>query len=397
MHLIKVDFPEPDGPHTTIFCLGFTSKFIPFRLSELGFDSIWLDSDQICINDISYTVNNCPTDMLFVDGAMKVSGQFRDITKGIISSDQYSDIDFSASGICGNFYMIKNQFKKGILLTTLGSFWWGVIGVIYFKSIAFVGHIEVVLHRCIWTAFCLILIALLLNKRKVFFNIVKNPKIIFFLFITGFLIFANWAVWIYAVATDRIIDASFGYFIMPIISIFLGFFFFKETLSSKGKLSVIIVIFAILLLFFLDLKSIPWVGLIVAFSWSFYNLLRKKVSVETDIGLLIESLFILPVILISFYFIIQNNVNDFDISNPKLMFVFMLAGPMTVIPLYLYVRGVELCGLGPTGMIFYITPTLQFLLGYFLYSEPLNVEKLISFIFIWIAVFIYLKDLYENK
>jgi len=152
-------------------------------------------------------------------------------------------------------------------------------------------------------------------------------------------------------------------------------------------------IFSILLLFFLDLKSIPWVGLIVAFSWSFYNLLRKKVSVETDIGLLLESVVILPVILISFYFIIQNNVNDFDISNPKLMFVFMLAGPMTVIPLYLYVRGVELCGLGPTGMIFYITPTLQFLLGYFLYNEPLNIEKLISFIFIWIAVFIYLKDL----
>ena len=138
-------------------------------------------------------------------------------------------------------------------------------------------------------------------------------------------------------------------------------------------------------------------GLIVAFSWSFYNLLRKKINVETDIGLLVESLFILPAILIVFYFIVQNNVSDFDISNPKLMIVFMLAGPMTVIPLYLYVRGVELCGLGPTGMIFYITPTLQFLLGYFLYNEPLNLEKLISFIFIWIAVFIYLKDFYENR
>ena len=79
------------------------------------------------------------------------------------------------------------------------------------------------------------------------------------------------------------------------------------------------------------------------------------------------------------------------------MFILILAGPMTVIPLYLYVRGVELCGLGPTGMIFYITPTLQFLLGYFLYNEPLNLEKLISFIFIWIAVFIYLKDFYENN
>ena len=110
-----------------------------------------------------------------------------------------------------------------------------------------------------------------------------------------------------------------------------------------------------------------------------------------------ESLFILPVILIAFYFIVQNNLNDFDISDPKLMFIFMLAGPMTVIPLYLYVRGVELCGLGPTGMVFYITPTLQFLLGYYLYNEPLNSQKLISFILIWIAVFIYLNDLYENN
>ena len=291
----------------------------------------------------------------------------------------------------------NNNFNKGIFLTAAGSFWWGVIGVIYFKYISFAGHIEVVIHRSLWTTVMLIITSVLLSKINKIKIVFKNKQKIFILFFSGILIFTNWAVWIYAVSTDRIIDASFGYFIMPIISIFLGFFFFKETLSSKGKLSVIIVIFSILLLFFLDLKSIPWVGLIVAFSWSFYNLLRKKVSVETDIGLLIESLFILPVILISFYFIIQNNVNDFDISNPKLMFVFMLAGPMTVIPLYLYVRGVELCGLGPTGMIFYITPTLQFLLGYFLYNEPLNIEKLISFIFIWIAVFIYLKDLYENK
>ena len=291
----------------------------------------------------------------------------------------------------------NNNFNKGIFLTAAGSFWWGLIGVIYFKYISFAGHMEVVIHRSLWTTVMLIITSVLLSKINKIKKIIKNKQTIFTLFFSGILIFTNWAVWIYAVSTDRVIDASFGYFIMPIISIFLGFFFFKETLSSKGKLSVIIVIFSILLLFFLDLKSIPWVGLIVAFSWSFYNLLRKKVSVETDIGLLIESLFILPVILISFYFIIQNNVNDFDISNPKLMFVFMLAGPMTVIPLYLYVRGVELCGLGPTGMIFYITPTLQFLLGYFLYNEPLNVEKLISFIFIWIAVFIYLKDLYENN
>ena len=289
----------------------------------------------------------------------------------------------------------NNNFNKGIFLTAAGSFWWGLIGVIYFKYIAFAGHIEVVIHRSLWTTVMLILTSIVFSKYNKITNIIRNKKYVLVLFFSGILIFVNWAVWIYAISTDRVIDASFGYFIMPIISIFLGYFFFKETLSRKGKISVSIVFFSVFFLILSDFNSIPWVGLIVAISWSFYNLLRKKINVETDIGLLIESLFILPVILIAFYFIVQNNVNDFNFSNPKLMFIFMLAGPMTVIPLYLYVRGVELCGLGPTGMIFYITPTLQFLLGYFLYNEPLNTQKLISFIFIWIAVFIYLKDLYE--
>ena len=79
------------------------------------------------------------------------------------------------------------------------------------------------------------------------------------------------------------------------------------------------------------------------------------------------------------------------------MLLIILAGPMTVVPLFLYVRGVELCGLGPTGMIFYITPTLQFLLGFFYYEEVFSLNKLVSFIFIWIAVIVYLKDLYENN
>ena len=146
-----------------------------------------------------------------------------------------------------------------------------------------------------------------------------------------------------------------------------------------------------------NFRSIPWVGIVVAISWGFYNLIRKKINIDTDIGLLIESLYILPFALIAFYLIASNGYNDFELSNPPMMLFIFLAGPMTVIPLFLYVRGVELCGLGPTGMIFYITPTLQFLLGYFYYDEAFSITKLVSFIFIWIAVIIYLKDLYETN
>jgi len=211
------------------------------------------------------------------------------------------------------------------------------------------------------------------------------------------LIFINWSIWIYAVATDRIIDASFGYFIMPILSVFLGYIFFKEQLNKKRIFSISLVIISILILLIFSLKSLPWVGIIVGFSWGFYNLVRKKINVDTDIGLLIESLFILPFALFAFYLVYKNGYNDFSIDNIGLSLFILLAGPMTVIPLFLYVRGVELCGLGPTGMIFYITPTLQFLLGFFYYNEAFSIVKLVSFIFIWIAVIIYLKDLYETN
>tara|TARA_B100000900_G_scaffold385562_1_gene375303 strand:+ start:73 stop:951 length:879 start_codon:yes stop_codon:yes gene_type:complete len=292
---------------------------------------------------------------------------------------------------------MNDQFNKGLLLTSIGSFWWGFIGVLYFQYVSFIGHIELVVHRCLWTAVMLLFTTTILSKWSLFIKIIENKKYLFGLFISGFLIFINWAVWIYAVATERIIDASFGYFIMPIISVLLGYVFFQEKLNQKRIFSISLVSISILFLIFFSLKSLPWVGLIVAFSWAFYNLIRKKIYVDTDIGLLIESLYILPFALVAFYLITKSGVNDFSFSNPGLSLFLILAGPMTVIPLFLYVRGVELIGLGPTGMIFYITPTLQFILGYFHYNEEFSIIKFVSFIIIWIAVIIYLKDLYETN
>ena len=292
---------------------------------------------------------------------------------------------------------MNSHFNKGLLLTSLGSFWWGFIGVIYFEYVSFIGHIELVVHRCLWTALMLLITTTAFSKWKIFFKEIKDKKKLIALFISGLLIFINWSIWIYAVASERIIDASFGYFIMPIISVMLGYIFFKEELNKKRFFSIFLVLISIIILIFFNLKSLPWVGLIVAFSWAFYNLVRKKIEIDTDIGLLIESLYIFPFALFVFYIISQNGFNDFNLSNPGLSLFLILAGPMTVIPLFLYVRGVEIIGLGPTGMIFYITPTLQFILGYFYYGEDFSLIKFVSFILIWIAVVIYMNDLYEKN
>ena len=289
---------------------------------------------------------------------------------------------------------MKN-FNKGILAASLGSFWWGVLGTYYFQYIAFVGTFEIVVHRSIWTTVILFLTTIFFSKWKLFLSIIKNKKKMLILFITSILIFSNWTIWIYAVVTNKIIDASLGYFIFPIISVFFGFVFFKEKLNNRRIISFSLVILSLVYLFF-SLKALPWIGISVALLWSVYNLLRKKINVETDIGLFIESLYLFPIVIIIFYFLSKNNVNDFTFANPSIMFLLFLAGPMTVIPLFLYIKGVELAGLGPSGMIFFLTPTGQFLLGFFYYNEPFSINKFLSFILIWIAVFIYLKDLYEN-
>ena len=288
------------------------------------------------------------------------------------------------------------DFNKGIISSSLGSFWWGFLGTYYFQYITFVGTIEVVVHRCIWTSLMLLITTTFFNKWHLLKKIIFDKKKLLILLITSILIFGNWSIWIYAVATNRIIDASFGYFIFPIISVFFGFLFFNEKLNKKRIISISLVIISTIYLFF-NLNSFPWIGFSVAFLWSIYNLLRKKINVDTDIGLFIESLFIFPIAIVIFYFIFQNNMNDFSLSNPSLMPLLFLAGPMTVIPLFLYVKGVELSGLGPSGMIFFIAPTGQFLLGFFYYNEAFSIHKFISFIIIWIAVSIYLKDLYENN
>ena len=171
---------------------------------------------------------------------------------------------------------MNSEFNKGLLLTSLGSFWWGFIGVIYFQYVSFIGHVELVVHRCLWTAVMLVLTTTFLSKWNIFLKEISNKKKIFALFVSGFLIFVNWSIWIYAVATERIIDASFGYFIMPIISVLLGYIFFKEKLNKKRIFSILLVIISLIVLIIFNLKSLPWVGLIVAFSWAFYNLIRKK-------------------------------------------------------------------------------------------------------------------------
>jgi len=292
--------------------------------------------------------------------------------------------------------MKQSQFKKGVFYACTGSLWWGVLGTIFFKYISIMGAIEVTVHRLIWTCVILFLSTLFFKKIDILKKILKQKKNLFVLFLTSILIFLNWGTWIYAISINKIIDASYGYFIFPILNVYLGYIFLKEKLNKKRILAISSVFLSSIYLLF-NLESFPWVGFLVAMFWSSYNLLRKKINVDTDVGLFIESLFILPIGLVIAYFIYQTGNNDFSFKSPFNILMLFLAGAMTVIPLFLFIKGLEKTTMATSGLIFFITPTSQFLLGFFYYNEPFTGTKLISFIIIWIAVFIYLKDLYEKK
>jgi len=291
---------------------------------------------------------------------------------------------------------MKEKTFNGILTSGLGSLWWGVIGVLYFKSVSFVSPLELTIHRTVWTAFLLIFSISIYSKWDEVFKILKDFKTTLLLIFTSILIVGNWYTWIYAVTINKLIDAAFGYYIFPILSVFFGILFLKESHNKMKLFAIILVIIAVIYLL-IDLKSTPWIGLIVALTWSTYTLIRKKIQIPTDIGLFVESAFMTPFAIIAFYFIVQNGNNYFSLNDISLSFWLFLAGANTLIPLGLYLYGSSLAGLGPSSMIFFLAPTGQFLLGFYYFGEDLNLNKLISFIIIWIAVAIYLRDLAKNN
>ena len=287
---------------------------------------------------------------------------------------------------------MKKNLLKGISFTVGASLWWGIIGVIYFKFVTYASPLELLFHRTIWTALLLIITTSYYNKWKEFKKIVRYKFNIFILFITGLLVSINWFTWLYAVSTNNLLDSALGYYIFPIFSIFFGIIFLKEEYNRNKIISIILVILS-LIYFLIKLGEVPWIGITVALTFSLYGLIRKKVKVSSDIGLLVETLLLTPIAITLFVYLINNDLNIFSSNKPLLSFYLFWAGLMTLVPLFWYTKGFELIGIGPASMIFFLTPTAQFFLGLFYFNEPLILDKLISFILIWIAVIIYLNEL----
>ena len=292
--------------------------------------------------------------------------------------------------------MLINKVYKGIFYTCVASIFWGLPQPLFFNELNHVDTLEVVLHRGLWSFIFLFLILIVNANITEFFLIFKSSKKLLFLSITASLIASNWGGFIFAVGTERVQDASMGYFITPMISIFLGYFFLKEKITRLKLYSVILMIFALILLF-INMRGLPYLVILIGTTWAVYGLLRKQINVSPSIGLLYESFLIT---LISFPYLIylfKTNESSFLEINNKTTIFLMLTGIVTIFPLFFFNLGLKFIQLGLAGVLFYLAPSFHFVTSLFILGEEINTVKLFSFIIIWFGIILYIYDTMRNS
>ena len=273
----------------------------------------------------------------------------------------------------------------------IAAIWWGMPQPLFFNEIKFIPSLEVAMHRGVWSFFVLFLSLLFLKGISDFVNLFKSKRNIIILTITALLIATNWLGFIYSVSIDKVQDASLGYFLTPMISITLGYLILKENLNLKKIISVSLMLIACLILFSTS-NTFPFLALLIGTTWGIYGLLRKQIQVSPATGLLFESglisLFAVP------YLIYLNfeNIGFFSLNFNYISIMLFFTGIVTIIPLFFFNLGLRHTTLGLAGVLFYIAPSFHFITSIFILNEYMEVQKLIAFIIIWVAVGIFIYD-----
>jgi chloramphenicol-sensitive protein RarD len=266
---------------------------------------------------------------------------------------------------------------------------WG-IAPIYFKLLTTVPALEIVMHRVVWSVLVLCVLLVVRKKFSQVFKAIRDPKVIITLAISGLLLAVNWLVFIWAVNNDKMLDASLGYFINPLFNVLLARFFLHESLTRLQLLAVFVALAGVAFLIF-SYGQLPWVSLVLATSFSIYGLLRKKVTVDSMPGLLIESCILLPFALL-YWLIMDTSSGNMLANSSDLNITLMLAGVVTTAPLLCFTAAARRIRYTTLGFFQYIGPSLMFLLAVMYYQEPLDTTRIITFACVWSGLLIYVYD-----
>ena len=289
------------------------------------------------------------------------------------------------------------------LLSAFGAFIvWGW-SPMYFKWLSNVPPIEIIAHRVIWSSVLVLIMIAMTRKIGQFLEIYRDPKKLSVFVLTTLLIGGNWLTFVWAIANDRILEGSLGYYINPLVNILLGMIFLGERLNKWQTVSILLAIAAVAILT-IQIGYLPWISLVLAFSFGFYALLRKKVGVDSSVGLVVETTLLFPVAL---GFLLYLTFTVDSVSNPGTSSGFLYSieslllligtGIVTATPLILFATAARYLKFTTIGVLQYLAPTMHVFIAVYIYNEPFDQSRLIAFALIWLGLIIYSIDGYRAR
>lgn len=259
---------------------------------------------------------------------------------------------------------------------------WGLFPL-YFQFIRHVPSLEVVLHRSVW-ALLLVLGILAWQKRWTWLaDSLRRPKQLATFLLSALLLWTNWLVYVYAAQTGHVVEASLGYFINPLVSVLLGVLVLRERLKPVEWAAVAFAACGVLWLTMVAGRP-PWIALTLAFSFGVYGLIRKTASLGPLEGLALENLLLAPIVVPALaWWTWAHGGSVLRSNDPALIGWMLLSGPLTAAPLLLFAAAARRLPLATLGLVQYVSPTLQLILGVWLFHEPFDSQRLLGFVLIW--------------
>ncbi|MGV2941829.1 EamA family transporter RarD [Mesobacillus sp. LC4] len=285
----------------------------------------------------------------------------------------------------------RTEQQAGVLYAAFSYILWGILPI-YWKLLHHVNADEILANRVFWSFFFIAAI-LVLNKKWGLFTgtlrgLAQNKKQLAALSVASMLISINWFMYIWAVNTDQMIQASLGYYINPLVSVLLGIIFLKERLSLLQYLSFALAAIGVLVMT-VSYGQFPWIALSLAISFGLYGLAKKLIKVDSAVGLALETLVVMPLAAIYIGYLMVQGTNSLFAGSLSTTLLLAGAGAATAIPLLFFAKGAQRIPLATLGILQYIAPTLTLILGVFVYHETFSAVHLLAFTFIWSALILY--------
>ena len=281
--------------------------------------------------------------------------------------------------------MMTEHLKGATAMITACTIWG--LSAIYYKQLSETPPIEVLCHRTLWSVVAFTLFLRLQNRLEELKIIFRNRKLVQTLFWAAAMISMNWFFFIWSVHNDRATEASFGYYIFPLVAVVFGLFFFNERLSLMKWVSVVLATIAVLILA-ISQNILPFIALVLSISFGIYGMLKKQISLGPVLSVTSEVILLLPVALILLLYWHLDGSGSFG-TNITTTSLLIFSGPMTAVPLMLFSYAARRVQMTSLGIIQYLNPSLQFFVAIFIFLEPFGLWQSVAFGLIWLALFIY--------